>query len=224
MRMFKEHVIGFSRIAGIVALILLINPLESVQSANGSRLGTVVGVGSVWTGSFGKCAVPPTWKGEIRGKERWVPTYIDKKGKPHAFCDRQTGIVIQRTPGSPLQGGLMSPCNNGAVCNWNQARFYCANLTVGDSGQKGWRLMYIQELAALVDLNSKSCREDNFCLPDRNPFNVQVGVYWSASTDAASPANAWDMATSAGLVRSSNKSSNVLRAWCGRGASAADAY
>lgn len=216
---------GPIRIIGVVALALLVTPFESAQSArstSGSSSGKVVGIGSLSFGGTGKCDVPPTWKGPIRGKKRWVPTYFDKKGKPHAYCDRQTGIVIQATPGEPPDFN----CGNDVPCNWYEARFYCTNLTVGDSGQKGWRLLYIPELAALVDTNSKSCTDDNLCLPDGHPFkDVPSSGYWSASTLAENPDAVWILDLATGLVNADGKVLNEgVNAWCGRGASATDTY
>jgi hypothetical protein len=132
-------------------------------------------------------------------------------------------MVVQATPGSP--GPVGNDCNNGNACSWDQARGYCNNLTVGESGQKGWRLLYIQELAALVDTNSKSCTNDNLCLPDGHPFkDVQSSAgYWSASTLVPVPAIAWGVFFSDGDVGVLTKDVPHL-AWCGRGASVADAY
>ena len=104
---------GVMGLIGVLGGMLLFLPVASAQftsTGSGGEGGFVSTGGGGSSQEEETCAVPPTWKGEIKGKERWVPTYIDKKGKPHAFCDRQTGIVIQRTPGTPLQGELESPC------------------------------------------------------------------------------------------------------------------
>src|SRR4026209_1157375 len=61
--------------------------------------------------------------------------------------------------------------------SWTDARAACANKDVG--GRKGWRLPSISELASLVD---PSMRTGN-TLPLGHPFtNVQMDVYWSATT------------------------------------------
>lgn len=211
-------VIGVGMVSGTIVMVTS----NANEAQAGSSSTTIIGGGFVSNGQNNKCGVPPTWMGKIRGKKRWVPTYVDKHRKPHAFCDRQTGIVIQRTPGEPPVP--LSPCTNDVPCTWDEARYYCANLTVGDSGQKGWRLLFIQELAALVDTNSKSCTEDLLCLPDGHPFKeVKSLGYWSASTDGGNPANAWGVRFGNGVVESGFKA-GLARAWCGRGASAADAY
>ena len=190
MRTFQPFLIGLMSFVFVCGGITAVQAPDRAGGDRHSRFGEREyggrGAGIVTSRRHGKA--------RSRAKYRWVPTYVDKYGKPHAFCDRQTGIVIQKTPGSPLPGDLESDCENenGGVCTWDQARRYCANLTVGKSGQKGWRLMYIQELAALVDINSKSCTEDNLCLPDKHPFkDVQSAVYWSASTNADFPSSAW---------------------------------
>lgn len=224
MRTLKQFLIAFISVVGFFVVILIFNPFEAAQSArsSGSASGTVVGIGSVSFGDSGKCGVPPTWKGEIRGKKRWVPTYFDKKGKPHAFCDRQTGIVIQRTPGTP--GHFASACDNGSPCTWDAARGYCANLTVGESGQKGWRLLYMPELAALVYTNLKSCTSDYLCLPDGHPFkDGRSAEYWSASPSADDPTGTWIVSFFAGVVRHGSEV-GLGHAWCGRGATDAAVY
>ncbi len=138
-------------------------------------------------------------------------------------------MVIQAEPGVPAI--VESDCGNTNPCSWLEARLYCANLTVGDSGQKGWRLLYIQELAALVDKNSKSCTLEagSLCLPDGHPFkNVQSFDYWSASTVVDFTPNAWVVYFDSGGVFSNNKDNgregNGNYAWCGHGARPADAY
>ena len=216
MRSFKHLLIGVLGITFIVGMVM-VGPPADMHAASGTALFGSVSIGD--TG--GKCEVPPAWTGPIRGKDRWVPTYIDKYGKPHAYCDRQTGLVLQATPGEPPDDECR---NTGGTCSWNDARFYCANLTVGDSGQKGWRLLYMPELAALVDTNSKSCTEDDLCLPDGHPFkDVQAANYWSASASAVNPALVWRVDFEDGVVGFQDRSGDA-RPWCGRGASAADAY
>ena len=65
-----------------------------------------------------KCTVVP-WEGEIPGKKRFVSTFDGA-----AFCDRQTGLVLEKSP-------------ENATMALGDALVHCINRTVGGSGQKG---------------------------------------------------------------------------------------
>jgi len=208
MRISKLFLIGLMSIVFVWGGIALVTP--PTKEAEAFLSGSL---------SFG-CDKPPTWKGVIRGKRRFVPTFVDKAGVAHGYCDRQTGVVLQGTPGVPPDAN----CGNTDTCNWDDARFYCANLTVGGNGQKGWRLLSMPELASLVDNNSTLCNSGGPCLPDGHPFsNVQSAFYWSASTSASNPTDGWLVGFLVGTVSTGGKTSDN-HAWCGRGAMAADAY
>jgi hypothetical protein len=104
--------------------------------------------------------------------------------------------------------------------SWLLATFHCINgVTVG--GTKGWRLPSVAELASLVD-----SANSNPALPTGHPFsNVQSARYWSASTLADDPANAWLVLFFDGLVFNINKTDSVIsHAWCVRGGMNADRY
>ena len=163
------------------------------------------------------CAVPPTWGGVIPGDERFVPTFVDGEGVTHAYCDRQTGNVWDAAP--EFFEGDNRP-------TWNSARDYCANnRTAPWLGQKGGRLPTIAELASLVDTDSDLCTGGGPCLPDGHPFgdHVHSAFYWSASTRAVTPANAWFVNFGFGDLGGDGKGGKE-QAWCVRGAMDADAY
>jgi hypothetical protein len=151
----------------------------------------------------------------IPGDERFISTFVDGNGVAHAYCDRQTGLVWEQSPST-------------ARFTWSQARRHCADRTVGGTGQKGWRLMSMPELASLVDTTSTLCTGGGvLCLPDGNPFsNVRGTVYWSATTDADTSTVAWGVLFSNGNLVNFSKDETILdfRAWCGRGAMDSEAY
>ena len=157
-----------------------------------------------------KCDVPPTWAEIIRGKKRWVKAWDGA-----AYCDRETGLVWEA-----------EPVGFGIAESWEEARDHCINRIVGaDTGQKGWRLPAIPELASLVDTSSSTC--PGVCLPDGHPFTVTFfGFYWSSSA-VADPENvlvrAWEVALNTGEVVRLNQG-NVNSAWCVRGAMQESAY
>ena len=206
----KRLFMGFISVLGVVALTLFVNPIESAQSAgsSGSSLGEVVGYES---GSLGGCDVPPTWKGVILGKERWVPILFDEQGNSHASCDRQTGLVWETVPSTEsfVWGG--SPDYDLS------AQRHCINRTVGTNGQKGWRLPSVVELASLVDTTSSICTVDGKCLPDGSPFELAWrGVYWSTSELAGDTKFAWVVGFGSGYVDTGVKGTR-FRVWCVRG-------
>ena len=122
-----------------------------------------------------------------------------------AVRDDETGLVWEKT----LETNEVS---------WTDARAACANKDVG--GRKGWRLPSISELASLVD---PSMRTGN-TLPLGHPFtNVQMDVYWSATTVAGTPNSAWLVFFDTGKVLNGFKSI-TFHAWCVRGGMNADQY
>lgn len=123
-----------------------------------------------------------------------------------AVLDRETGLVWEKSPGTTVK-------------QWADARYVCLNSSVG--GRKGWRLPHVVELASLVDA---SVAEPGPTLPPGHPFlAVQSAQYWSATTSAENPANAWDVDFNRGLIGVSDK---VLspRVWCVRGGITSDTY
>jgi len=123
-----------------------------------------------------------------------------------AVLDKETGLVWERAP--DVTGG---PNSNGTR-TWSAAVYYCLNdVTIG--GRKGWRLPSVVELASLVDPANS-----NPALPTGHPFsNVHLGIYWSGTTQADNPFNAWDMFFSGGFVGFNAKTQNGILAWCVRG-------
>ena len=122
-----------------------------------------------------------------------------------AVRDDETGLVWEKT----LETTEVS---------WTDARAACANKDVG--GRKGWRLPSISELASLVD---PSMRTGN-TLPLDHPFhNVQMDVYWSATTVAGTPNSAWLVFFDTGKVLNGFKTI-TFHAWCVRGGMNADQY
>ena len=105
--------------------------------------------------------------------------------------DRTTALQWQKTPGSAMA--------------WSDAVTYCTN----QGG--GARLPEIKELISLVDYS-----KFNLALPEGHPFQlVPSFVYWSATTFADGPTDAWIVFLSSGDVNLSGKAAGIL-AWCVR--------
>jgi hypothetical protein len=122
-----------------------------------------------------------------------------------AVRDDETGLVWEKT----LETNEVS---------WADARAACADKDVG--GRKGWRLPSIFELASLMDLSMRT----GPTLPLDHPFtNVQMDVYWSATTVTGSPNSAWLVFFDTGKVLNGFKTI-TFHAWCVRGGMNADQY
>jgi hypothetical protein len=124
-----------------------------------------------------------------------------------AVLDKNTGLVWEK---SPQTTGVL----------WTEALNSCINKAVG--GQKGWRLPSISELASLIDPSLPI----GPTLPPGHLFlNIQLGVYWSASTTSENPTLAWLVNFLNGFVTNINKSGpGTARPWCVRGGMNADTY
>lgn len=157
------------------------------------------------------CAVPTTWSEEIPGNEQFVPTtFVDANGEQAAYCDRQTGLVWE----TGLSTNLLVW---GDAQGFINATRHCLNRLVGTSGQKGWRLPSIVELASLVDTTSASCTVSNKCIPDGSLFDILSVQYWSTTEVADSGDSAWFVVFLNGGVALNTKDF-TNRAWCVRGA------
>jgi hypothetical protein len=146
----------------------------------------------------------PAWNTQINSPGRFtVLTQFNKE----AIFDKETGLVWEKSP------------TPGAV-DWETAYQSCLNKIVDN--RKGWRLPTVQELASLIDLT-----QSDPSLPDRHPFsNMQLGGYWSATTWAYFPSDAW-MVTFIAYVYGSGSvvpEQKLLDAhyWCVRGGQGVD--
>ena len=182
-----------------------------------SRLGIWVGswftIGAAVSSAF---AVPPSNPNPITNVSELTQNWDKKLPSASRFTilsafgdaavrDDETGLVWEKT----LETTEVS---------WTDARAACADKDVG--GRKGWRLPSISELASLVD---PSMRTGN-TLPLGHPFtNVQMDVYWSATTVAGDPKSAWIVFFDTGKVTYSFKTI-TFHAWCVRGGMNADQY
>lgn len=124
-----------------------------------------------------------------------------------AVLDKETGLVWEQSPA--ITGD-----------NWFSARLVCANSTLV---RRGWRLPSMPELASLVDPSIVA--PPGPTLPPGHPFTIpHSGVYWSATSDAFNPSNAWGVGF-AGGTPTPPLSKNVQNGvWCVRGGMNADQY
>jgi hypothetical protein len=99
--------------------------------------------------------------------------------------DSATGLMWQDEPITEAEKTAIEKyTNNGKVGNWNYAKAYCENLTLG--GYSDWRLPNIYELTTLLD-NTKS--SDPQVLDGIE--NIASDSYWSSTTGASGSSNVW---------------------------------
>ena len=123
-----------------------------------------------------------------------------------AVRDNETGLVWEQAP-------VPTPHT------WSNARFQCTGRATG--GRKGWRLPSVHELASLID---PSVASPGPTLPAGDPFTkIQSATYWSATTNAEHPTDAWFVFFGNGLVGVNGKSVTNL-VWCVRGGMHAEQY
>ena len=151
-------------------------------------------VGGGGGGSTSGLTVPP-WSQIIPAAQRFVLVMGDA-----AVLDKETGLVWERSPDTTLR-------------KWTDAIDHCVVREVG--GRKGWSLPMREQLASLVDPSNSIPT-----LPTGHPFlNVSYSGpfrYWSATTDAANPVNAWSVHFYDGSVSDTSKG-GLLYVWCVRG-------
>jgi hypothetical protein len=124
-----------------------------------------------------------------------------------AVLDKETGLVWERSPSI-------------TTFTWIAARGHCTEaITTGN--RKGWRLPSVHELQSLID---PSVAPPGPALPLGHPFlTVQSAFYWSATTDAENPSDAWFVSFGDGFVSDAGKPGSH-QVWCVRGGMNAAGY
>lgn len=145
--------------------------------------------------------IPPTWSQALQCDTTACPRF-QEVFSGNAVLDKETGLVWDRTP-------------NSTRVNWKTAMWECHNMRIGN--RFGWRLPTVDELASLVDVTSPF-EPMRIALPIGHPFwNIQYGIYWSATTVAGSTTNAYAASFYQGYVIDNNKTYDQYNVWCVRG-------
>ena len=130
-----------------------------------------------------------------------------------AVRDNETGLVWENAPGETDGVPGITAADR---LTWPSARFHCVEKNVG--GRKAWHQPSFVELASLVDPSNT-----NPSLPTGHPFtNVQSAVYWSGTTYADDPTNAWRVGfdippVGMSYVGTSLKNGFAFFVWCVHG-------
>jgi hypothetical protein len=120
-----------------------------------------------------------------------------------AVRDNNTGLVWVQSP-------------NTNVVSWQGATASCINQSFGST--VGWRLPSVAELRSVQDPSLPAP-----FVPAGIFTGIQVGQYWSATTSASNPTNAWVIGFDGTDPGHFDKNNNALY-WCVRGPMNADAY
>src|SRR6185369_10873432 len=126
-------------------------------------------------------------------------------GATFAF-DRVTGLIWSTATQTP---GPSSCDDTGLNLDWQQALDHvdCLN-DEAYLGRSDWRLPNRKELQSLTDYSRGAP-----ALPAGHPFNDKLGkTYWTGTTDASSPTDAWVVRTLDGNISSAGKAA-TLPAW-----------
>jgi uncharacterized repeat protein (TIGR02543 family) len=122
--------------------------------------------------------------------------------------DTLTGLVWLQDANCTDSVGAVNKSNS--LLKWADALTWSNNLASGlcrlnDGSTVGdWRLPNIEELESLVDL-----QQFTPALPTGHPFgNVQTGGYWSSSTYAGIPTDAWTVLMDDGFINNDSKVAN----------------
>jgi hypothetical protein len=101
----------------------------------------------------------PSWDQTLPSSTRFI---VLSNMNSAAVLDRETGLVWEKSP--------------EAVLNWEQARLYCVDKTIG--GRKGWRLPTVDELATLYNPEGTSGSPPG---KPGSPFVPSVTGYWTST-------------------------------------------
>ena len=141
--------------------------------------------------------IPPTWSQKLDASERFE-LVLDGE----AILDKETGLVWSKN------ANLIGPLS----LTWLQAMPQVRIYSIG--GRNGWRLPTVEELSSLID---SVPAEGEPALPIGHPFeHVQLGYYWSSTTDEGNSTYAWVVDMSDGNLATYNKT-NTCCVWPVRG-------
>jgi hypothetical protein len=138
--------------------------------------------------------------------------------------DLQTGLMWQQTDDA---GGLTDKDNlyiwSTGTNEMDGTAFtvFLSGLNGGDAasgagpttgcyaGHCDWRLPLIEELTTIVDLTAPGCGGGSPCIDQAVFGPTQAGFYWSASTLAGGPGDAWVVSFAVGFPDGNSKSGEV---------------
>ena len=155
------------------------------------------------TAAAGPYYATPAWDQTLPSSTRFI---VLTNFNSQAVLDRETGLVWQQASGTQN-------------INWFDAMAACRNALTG--GRLGWRVPNIDELMTLSVVPSLG---GEITFPPGNPFTINLGLFWSATSDPANFANALvgipQRSLDAGGTPTTTQSKNfTAQVWCVRGPS-----
>ncbi len=175
---------------------------------------TVSSGGSTYNAAVPKTGITVTYTisddGALEKGVAWPePRFI--KGTTGVVTDTLTGFIWLTNANCTDEVGGQNPANNSDKLTWTQALTWSNNLADGDCGlsdgsvEGDWRLPNVRELQSLVHYGFFSPAVPNTAGTGQwsagTPFyDVQSGDYWSSSTFANKPTDAWFVYMHSGYV------------------------
>ena len=135
--------------------------------------------------------IPPTWSIKLpcTSTENCPRFVVLADFANDAVLDKETGLVWQQLLDTTLY-------------NWQGAQINCFGRS--DGQRFGWRVPAMEELSSILPF-----------LPAGHPFsNIQSSAYWSATSLAGDPTQAWAMS---GTTKAWNNKAETNLVWCVRG-------
>ncbi len=139
----------------------------------------------------GDFKVPGTRIDKSHGVDSVIPRQDDEAQSGYrpngdgTVTDQNTGLIWQQI-------------DDGVMRTWQQAHDYCERLTLGVYSD--WRLPNRSELVSIVDFRQDDPAIDTDYFP-----RCRSSGYWSSSTHACYPGNAWYVNFYIGWAREANK-------------------
>lgn len=167
------------------------NPLTEILAKLDQVLTAIGGIGGGGDGNH-----TLRWDQNLPADQRFVVLGAFANA---AVLDKETGLVWEQSPRMTTH-------------TWSQARTQCTSRMIGN--RMGWRLPSVHELASLVDT---SVAFPGPTLPAGHPFTNVNGInYWSATTNAENPANAWGVIFNTGGAADNVKAGATKYLVCAR--------
>jgi len=138
-------------------------------------------------------------------------SYTTTFGEDHDYTLNPPSYTINGngTVSDNVTGLMWQQQDDGVTRIWDDAITYCNNS--GLAGYSDWRLPSKKELMGIVDYGRYNPAIDTTAFP-----NTTTSGYWSSTTSANNPVNAWDVGFTFGHVLTNDKVDN-LYARCVRG-------
>ncbi|MCP4755786.1 MAG: DUF1566 domain-containing protein [Proteobacteria bacterium] len=132
---------------------------------------------------------------------------------PRSYTDNDNGTITDN-----VTKLLWQEEDDDIQMTWADAEVYCADQHLG--GYSGWRLPNIKEMLTIIDFGVSNPAMDQSIFP-----GVDEASYWSSTTSAGNPDNAWNIYTGGGSTNDYwGGKTNTFYVRCVRGGNGTDVW